>query len=188
MVETEVKLAVADPKHIREKLLAAGAVPERERLFEENVLYDTAGGDLKAAGAALRLRTVGKKSRVTFKGPTQKARSFKVREEYETGVHDGGQMRKILKSLGFRPVIRYAKHRTAFRKGRLKICLDETAAGVFLELEGRRHEIVRFARVLGYSRKDFITLDYVRLLGLDQSSSSDSSDSAAGSSTSSSPE
>ena len=170
MIETEVKLAVADLRQIREKLLAAGAVLERERLFEENTLYDTPEGHLKSAGAALRLRTVEKKTRMTFKGPLQKARSFKVREEHETGIHDGGQMRKILKSLGYRPVIRYAKHRTAFRKGRLKICLDETAAGVFLELEGRRHEIVRFARALGYSRKDFITLDYIRLLGLDRRS------------------
>lgn len=167
MIETEVKLAVDDPGRIREKLRAAGAVLEKERLHEDNVLFDTANGDLKTAGAALRLRTVRKKTRVTFKGPVQKARSFKVREEHETGVHDGGRFRKILKALGFRPVLRYAKHRTVFRKGRLKICLDETAAGVFLELEGRRHEIVRFARALGYSRKDFITSDYIRLLGLD---------------------
>ena len=43
------------------------------------------------------------------------------------------------------------------RKSRLTICIDETAVGNFIELEGERHEIVRFAKALGYGRADFIT-------------------------------
>jgi adenylate cyclase class IV len=50
------------------------------------------------------------------------------------------------------------------RKSRLTICIDETEAGSFIELEGERHEIVRFAKALGYGRADFITASYPDLL------------------------
>ncbi len=35
---------------------------------------------------------------------------------------------------------------------------------VFIELEGKRGDIIKLARSLGYSRKDFITRDYVELI------------------------
>jgi adenylate cyclase class 2 len=164
MIETEVKIRVRDVKAVRDKLLALGAVPARGRVLEENVLYDFPDGRLEAGRRALRLRKWGKRATLTFKGSPQKSRSFKVREEFETAVANAGQLRKVLKALGFRPAFSYRKHRTQFRRGRLTICLDETTAGDFLELEGKRHEIARFARSLGYTRADFIQSDYVALI------------------------
>lgn len=165
MIETEVKIRIQDPKAVRDKLLTLGAVVARNRVLEENTLYDFPAGSLKAGRRALRIRKSGKRATLTFKGSPQKSRSFKVREEFETGVSDAGQLRKVLKALGLHPTFSYRKFRTLLRKGNLVVCLDETPVGIFLELEGRRHEIIRFARSLGFGRVDFIRADYVELIG-----------------------
>ncbi len=164
MTEIEVKIRIGDAQAAREKVLGLGAVISRDRHLEKNVLFDFASGALRDAHRALRLRTTGKRATLTFKGEPRKSRSFKVREEHETQVRDPRQARRILKALGLRETFAYEKRRTVFRKARLTIALDETAAGNFIELEGERHEIVRFARALGYKRADFITVDYVTLL------------------------
>jgi len=164
MTEIEVKIRIPDPKAAREKILGLGAVIARDRHLEKNILFDFAAGGLRAGRRALRLRATGKRATLTFKGEPRKSRSFKVREEFETQVRDAKEIRRILKALGLKETFAYAKHRTVFRKSRLTICIDETSVGDFLELEGERHEITRFARSLGYGRTDFITSDYVEMI------------------------
>ena len=164
MLEIEVKLPVADPKAFRETLISAGARLEKERTAEDNTLYDFRSGELRKKGQALRLREAGRKTFLTFKGTPQKSRRFKVRDEFETEVRNGKQVRRILRSLGLIPAFRYRKHRTVFRKGTVKICLDETAVGNFAELEGERSDIVRLAKTLGFSPAQMIKRDYVELI------------------------
>ncbi len=164
MVEIEVKIRIIDIKNIGEKILQLGAKLEKERFYEENTLYDFPSKILYKKRQALRLRKMNKKSFLTFKGPPQKSRKFKIREEYETEVKNEKELRKILKSLGFIPVFNYEKHRTVYRKKSLKISLDETSIGNFIELEGKRGEIVKFANALGVSKKEFIKLDYIQLI------------------------
>jgi adenylate cyclase class 2 len=165
VVEIEVKIRIDDPQAVRAKILALGASVHRERHLEENTLYDGSAFDFRKRGLALRVRVAGRKALLTLKGASRKSRSFKVREEFETEVKKPKELARILKALGLKPAFSYRKHRTLFKKRRLTICLDETRAGVFLELEGERHEIVKFARQLGFARKDFLTASYVDLLG-----------------------
>ncbi|MCX6561468.1 MAG: class IV adenylate cyclase [Candidatus Aminicenantes bacterium] len=164
MLEVEIKIRIGDPKAMRDRLLGLGAALRRERHRENNVLFDFPDGRLKAGGRALRLRLAGRRASLTFKGPTQKSRRFKVREEFETGVRDLVQARKIVRALGLRPVFRYAKMRTAFRMGKVSVCLDETLLGNFLELEGERPAIARLAEKLGFPSREWITAGYVRML------------------------
>jgi adenylate cyclase class 2 len=164
MLEIEVKIKIKDPQENIEKITAMDAELDRERHLEENILYDFPTQDLYKKHHALRVRRVNKKIFLTFKGATLKSRKFKIREEYETEVKNGKQLKKILKSLGLQPVFNYNKHRTVFRKKKLKICLDETSVGNFLELEGQQNEIVRFAEALQFSKKDFIKTDYIQLI------------------------
>ena len=164
MVEIEVKIRIDDIKTLREKILHLSAIPEKERFYEENTLYDFPSQALYKKRQALRLRKMNKKSFLTFKGPPQISRKFKIREEYETEVKNEKQLRRILKSLGLTPVFNYQKYRTIYRKKFLKISLDETSIGNFIELEGEREEIVKFAKALGASKKEFIKLDYVQLI------------------------
>lgn len=160
MTEIEVKIRIGDPKAAREKILGLGAVVARDRHLEQNTLYDFDPPALHERGRTLRLRAAGKRATLTFKGERRKSRSFKVREEFETQVRNPAETRRILKALGLRETFCYRKHRTVLRKSRLTITIDETPVGNFIELEGERHEITRFARALGYKRADFITLSY----------------------------
>lgn len=164
MIEIEVKIKISDLDTIREKISSLGAKLEKERHLEENTLYDFRSKDLEKKQQALRLRTINKKSFLTFKGPPQKSRKFKIREEHETEVRNEKQLKKILKSLGLQPVFNYKKYRTVYRKKNLKVCLDETHIGNFLEIEGQRNEIVKFSKALGIAKEKFLKLDYVQLM------------------------
>lgn len=164
MVEIEVKIRIQDLKEIRDRLEKLKFAVEKERHHEFNTLYDFASGDMFKKKQAVRLRSINRKHFLTFKGAPQKSRQFKIRDEFETEVKSLRDTRKILTSLGLKPTYQYEKFRTQYRLKRLKICLDETEAGNFLELEGYRHEIVRCAKALGFLRKDFIKKDYIQLL------------------------
>ncbi len=88
---------------------------------------------------------------------------YKVREEVEIAISNGEHMRQILSALGLHPLFRYEKFRTTYAIStirRLKIELDETPIGTFLELEGSPMAIDRAARLLGYSHSDYITQTY----------------------------
>jgi adenylate cyclase class 2 len=164
VVEIEVKVRVADLKAFRERLLALGAKVWKERYHEENTLYDHRDGRLRAGREALRLRRAGRKVFLTYKGAPQKSRKFKIRTEYETEVRNGRDFVRILQALDFVPVVGYEKHRTVLRKGTLKICLDETDAGPFVEFEGEREKIARMAEALGLPKAAWIKKDYPALL------------------------
>ncbi len=193
MIEIEVKIRIENLKETRQKLLDLGCLVDRDFYREWNVLYDFADSRLEKARQALRLRRIGRKAFLTFKGQPLKSRSFKIREEYESEVKNFRHIKKILQKLGLRPVFEYRKKRMLLRKDRVKICLDETEAGNFIELEGKRSDLVRLAARLGYSRKDFIKLDYVQMIKekrqsdyLSSSSKPPSSSSSSNSSNSSS--
>jgi len=163
-VEIEVKIKVNDFKAVKDKILAQGARLIKDRYFEDNTLYDLASGKLYKNKQALRLRTINNKTFLTYKGEPRKSRKFKIREEYESEVKNRKDIKKILKSLRFTPVYKYEKYRTVYRYKNLEICLDETSVGNFIELEGQRSDIVRFAQAIGFSKKYFIKTDYIQLL------------------------
>lgn len=110
---------------------------------------------------------------LTFKGPVKGARAndrgqykqgqYKVREEHEVRVFDDQKMPGILEALGLRPWFRYEKFRSTFRLPRmksLKLVVDETPIGLFVELEGERGEINRAAALLGFGDSDYINKSY----------------------------
>jgi adenylate cyclase class 2 len=190
MLEVEVKARVGDPAAARALILGTGAVEARPRHREVNTLYDFRDGRLARENRAVRLRVVGTKALLTYKGTPQKSRRFKVREEIETEVKKAGAAAKILAELGLVPVFRYEKRRTLFKKGALSICLDELAIGTFIEVEGDRPKIVRFMKAIGIPSKDWIRASYVGLIAAaaaaapPHSGSLSSPDSSAGNSSS----
>lgn len=164
MMETEVKIRIQDIDTTIKKILQHGAQLTKERYLEENTLYDFPSRLLTSKRQAIRLRKANRKAFLAFKGTPQKSRKFKIRDEFETEVKNERQTKKILKSLGLVPSFSYKKHRRIFRKKRLKICMDETPIGNFLELEGEREDIVRMAEALGFSKREFIKSDYIQLM------------------------
>ncbi|MCD6194464.1 MAG: class IV adenylate cyclase [Candidatus Aminicenantes bacterium] len=164
MTEIEVKIKIKSLTSLFQQLETLGAQKIKEKYYETNTLYDFPSQELLQKRSALRVRKINKKCFLTYKGPPQPSRSFKIREEYETEVKNEKQLRKILKKLGLKQTFTYAKYRTVYRYQRLKIFVDETPIGNFIELEGKQSDIVKIAKLLGYSRRDFIKKDYIQLI------------------------
>lgn len=182
-LETEIKLRIDDLPDLLRRLRKIGA-RDHGRVFEQNTLYDTSDGDLRRHGRLLRLRVEtsrdGRSSaKFTSKAPVPAAYAsgrrersnpaprHKERLEREAEVRNPARTARLLRSIGLRPSFRYEKYRTSFRLRGLHLDLDETPAGIFLELEGRPARIDRAARSLGYSPRDYIRGTYWDLYAAD---------------------
>ena len=151
------------------------------RVHELNILFDTPDGGFARHGQLLRVRIESTGSAklngvtravLTYKGPgePQKEARFKARDEREVVVADHVAMRGILEALGLRGWFRYEKYRTTFAlpgsarwAAGLKVELDETPIGIYVELEGPPNAIDRAAHELGFLRADYITKNYLLL-------------------------
>ena len=184
--EIEIKLRVNDVEELKGRLKRMGArlvSAGNMRVHEWNTLFDTARQDLRKREQLLRIRRAKKNARqralLTFKGPVFVERRrggnskhderHKIREEIEVQISDAAALAKILERLNMRPSFHYEKYRTTYRlpnqawaKG-LLIELDETPIGTFMELEGPPRAIDRAAKELGFSKKDYILTNYLRL-------------------------
>lgn len=170
--ETEIKLKVSDPARLRLRLRELGFVLRTPRHWERNALFDFPDRRLARLNKMLRLRIVPGEATLTWKERPREVGGHKSRDEIETGVGAAAQLRSVLERLGLIAVAHYRKHRTEYsaadsaRRGRAPVlAFDETEAGAFVELEGPRRWIDSTAKQLGYSRKDYITLSYLQLLG-----------------------
>ena len=140
--ETEIKLAIADPKALQRRLKRLGVKPQNpkaSRVHEMNLLFDTPDGGLAKHGQLLRIRTespaAGKKAAkaktplrtlLTFKSPPEQLAigdlrhdgernpRYKIREEIEAELPDGAALKKIFEGLGLRGWFRYEKFRTTY--------------------------------------------------------------------------
>lgn len=162
--ETEIKLAVRDARSARQRLRAAGFAVSRRRIFEVNLVFDSADSSLRQSSRLLRLRQAGTTNTLAYKGAPSGGK-HKSREELEVEVADVDSMAEIVARLGYRQVFRYEKFRTEFRQPlRAGVAtVDETPIGVFLELEGTPHWIDRTARTLAFDEDAYITASYGRL-------------------------
>ena len=159
--ETEIKLRVKDKAAMPDRIREAGFRESVPRVFEVNTLYDTHDQRLRKAEMLLRLRQVGEKCIITFKGPGEPGR-HKTRPEVETSLDSAEKMGQILEQLGFMPVFRYEKYRTEFTRDDAAgvVTLDETPIGDFLELEGAAVWIDQTAHKLEFTEEEYILDSY----------------------------
>jgi adenylate cyclase class 2 len=162
--EVEIKLRLSSADQGRRRLRRVGFRVARRRVFEHNVVFDTRGHSLRRQGCLLRLREAGRLILLTFKGASERGK-YKIREEIELGLSNGGALCEILGRLGYAPSFRYEKYRTEFSEatGLGRVMLDETPIGDFLELEGPPKWIDRTARRLGFTEADYVTASYAEL-------------------------
>ncbi len=140
--EVEQKYVLPDPDVVRRRLLEFGVVFS-EPVRQVDAYYNHPARDFATTDEALRLRRIGDRNFVTYKGP-KLGRAVKTRYELEQPLCDGdeaaAQFRELLERLGFRPTAAVAKLR---RSGKLvhqetefEVCWDEVERlGCFLELE-----------------------------------------------------
>ena len=129
-------------------MLALGGVSRGERRLQQDTLFDTASGALRAAGVTLRVRHEPDGVTLTCKGPVQPG-PLKVREEDETRVADPRALRAMLARLGYEPWFRSDKYREEFAIGATTVAVDDTPIGSFIEIEGDEAEVLRLAEALG---------------------------------------
>lgn len=141
--EVEVKFPLKNgPAEVLTRLQDLGANPGDE-ILQADHYFNHPVRDFAETDEALRIRSVGNRNWVTWKGPKIDART-KTRREIELPLGDGNQTAKqfaeVLQILGFRSVTVVRKTRQPYkvtRNGRqFEIALDEVdELGWFLEVE-----------------------------------------------------
>ena len=165
-LEIEIKIKVDDLKKIRSKIIQLGFQVVSPYSFEHNVLFDTKDERLEKNKLLLRLRKIKDKYILTFKHPPEQpldTSHYKIREEKEIEVSDYENVKSIFTGLGFKVFFIYEKYREIFDNGNVKIMLDHTPIGDYIEIEGNVEEIDTTAAQLGFSKSDYITDNYMTL-------------------------
>ena len=171
MIEVEVKVR-ADHSKIRPVLIEMGA--SKVGVEEQSDIYFAAPyRNFAETDEALRIRSLGGQSVLTYKGPKLDKVS-KTRVEIETPV-DGTAVSKIFQALGFLEAGAVRKKREIFREGEIIVCLDAVEGlGEFLEveldvesekdLESSRAKLFKFLSQFGLSEKDSIRTSYLEMI------------------------
>ena len=165
-LEIEIKIRIDNIPETRKKISNQGFKIFKRKTFEYNITFDRKDDQLKKNNFLLRLRKTDYANTLTFKGPVLNSKgplNYKKREEIETEVSDFDKTRKILNLLGFQPFFIYEKYRETYLKGNVKIMVDQTPIGNFIEIEGKEFEIDITANQLGYNKSHYITQSYYSL-------------------------
>lgn len=157
-VEKEIKVKVADPKTLLERLLRDGAVI-LNKSKEKTIRLDTPNMDLEKRGVFLRVRS-GSKNTITMKEKIGEDKNIRSRKETEFEIGDVDQMAYILEKLGFTFIRIMEKYRINLQYKGAVLSIDEMPFGMYLEIEGTEEEVGKIATELGYSENDRILETY----------------------------
>jgi len=163
VIESELKIPVDALEQIRRRLGETDAERICESEREVNILFDTASSQLAAAGQVLRVRRVGDRHILTFKGPATFDGAVKKRREIELEVSSSGRISELLHALGYAPGMRYEKDRESWNLGEARVDLDHTPIGNFVEIEGPINCLEATARQLGLDPADAVAQSYISL-------------------------
>ncbi len=142
MLEIEQKYSAPDFGAVERILASWGATPLGEEV-EADHYFNAPDRDFARTDEAFRLRRIGERNFLTYKGPKQPAR-VKKRLELEVALPPGdeaaSEFHALLVHLGYRPVAVVRKRRRSYRIERAglvqTICLDEVEQlGNFGEVE-----------------------------------------------------
>jgi adenylate cyclase class 2 len=169
VLEIEVKYRVDDFAALETKLAKLGAKLSEER-DDADAYFNAPHRDFAQTDEALRVRHIGTRNMVTYKGP-RIDKQTKTRTEIEVSLADGPQadadFHRLLTLLGFRPTAVVRKHRRVYELTRdgyhVEACLDE------VEQVGRYAELEILADVSNLDTARALVLKLAAELGLTQS-------------------
>ena len=177
MKEIEVKILEVDRRQIERKLIHIGA----KKVFDgriETFFFDFKNHGIMKAGNVVRLRTEGKKARLTIKKFLSNKEVKKV-EEVEVVVSDMQKMKRILKFLGLSMTSNMVKHRVSYLLGAVHFDVDKYERELayipeFLEIEAEDTGVIHnYAGVLGFNVEDCLPWSTKELINYYSSKSSE---------------
>jgi adenylate cyclase class 2 len=142
MLEVEVKYRNADRAAVVAALLDMGARLVQDRV-DVDVYFSAPDRDMKSTDEAFRLRRIGAKNFLTYKGP-KRDKETKTRLEIEVPLGEGDAIaadaERLFVALGYKPLVAVRKKRRVYRFERdgfeMEICFDSVDhVGDFVELE-----------------------------------------------------
>ena len=155
LLTSDAELAAA-----RARLEAAGA----ELMYEgrlEDKRYDTTDRSLALQDHVLRLRVYRSENVVTsldFKGPTNYADGFKVREEHTVGADDPVALARILEAMGYVITREIDREIAQYRHAGAVIRFERyPRMDILVEVEGEPEAIERAILTLEMDREGFTT-------------------------------
>lgn len=132
VLEVEAKVALRDRAGLERRLRELGAqagAPQRQ----EDTFFRHPARDFSRTDEALRLRRVGARLELTYKGPKQGG-ALKARVEQTVAV--AADPTALLASLGFVPAATLGKVRVPYHLGHVEVAIDEVdGVGLFVEVE-----------------------------------------------------
>ena len=170
MIEIEIKVK-ADLKAVEKRLIDEGArFVNEERQIDS--YYNAPDRDFAQTDEALRLRSVGRKNMLTYKGPRLDTAS-KSRKEVTLSV-SRKPIEELLSSLGFSKFGQVTKLRRNYRLGDMLVSLDDVDnLGAFLQSDALAEEkdfefhekrVLELLEKLRFSEGDIIKDSYLELI------------------------
>jgi adenylate cyclase class 2 len=170
MMEIEVKVK-ADLKEVEKRLVEEGAsfVNEERQI---DTYYNAPHRDFAETDEALRLRSVGRKNMLTYKGPRLNALSKSRKEITLSASREPTE--ELLSLLGFSKFGQVLKARRSYELGGLLVSLDNVEdLGTFVEIEAVGEEkdfefhekrVVEMLKKLGFREGEILRDSYLELI------------------------
>ena len=152
MYEVELKFAVPEPAGVVARLETLGAV-RQEPVEQLDRYFNHPCRDFAESHEAFRVRSIGERNVITYKGPvvdTQTKMRREIEPDFASGKESAAELIEMLTLLGFRAVRHVRKVRTSYalhRDGReFEIAVDQVDdLGSFVEIETQADESARDA-------------------------------------------
>jgi adenylate cyclase class 2 len=169
-LEVEIKFPVADPTEIESRLVAL-AVEKPENRWDKDSYFNAPDRDFARTDEAFRLRRIGPRNFVTYKGPKRDPRT-KTRLEIEVPLADGDDAAdgfvRLVQALGYRFTAEVSKSRRIYHfkwaDFDAEVCLDDVdKVGTYVELEiiapepteqEAREAVMQLAKRLGLEKSE----------------------------------
>jgi adenylate cyclase, class 2 len=157
MQEVEVKILEVNPQKVTEALAKMGA----EKVLDDDIqtlFLDTEDNQIRQRRDVLRLRKENNKIELTYK-EVKIGKDAKTAEEHTVEVSDLQTTLRILQKVGLTVTQTMDKHRLSYRTYDARFDID-TYKGMFsfippfMEIEANVDLIEKYAKQLGYQKKD----------------------------------
>lgn len=128
-----------------------------KEVHQKTVMFDNADKLMEHTDGRIRLRQQGNKISLSYKRPLPSIGNEKKEVEFETEIGNFEVMSNILRMMGYAPSTSYEKYTIPLKlnyQPDIHIEIQKYPFEIFLEIEGKKEEIEKAAKQLGFDAKD----------------------------------